>query len=81
MVQLKGYASVPGVLLMESVLFTCLSLHEIQSPDLGNACALSMLQVLLEPNGTNAINVKECAVPLGCALQSVCLYGWHCCCF
>lgn len=27
MMQLKGYASVPGVLLMESVLFTCLSFY------------------------------------------------------
>lgn len=72
MIQLKGCMSVLGVHTADGELFVCLlliCLHGIQSPYFDNACALSRLQVQVEPNGTNAeLSVGESSVLLGQAL-------------
>lgn len=69
MIQLKGCTSVSGVHTADReffvhLLLTCL--HEIQSPYFDTACALSRLQVQVEPNGSNAeLRVGEFTVLLG----------------
>lgn len=69
MIELKGCTSVSGVHTADVEFFVHLlliHLNEIHSPYFDSACALSRLQVQVQPNDTNAeLSVREFTVLFG----------------
>lgn len=81
MIQFRGYISVPGMLLMEVVLFTCFlsyvkfSLLILTMPVHCLGCRCCQNSMALMPLMWESV---LCSLIRLCSL---CLYGWHCCCF